>query len=68
MLKENEDVEKFEELFIFVGMDVYGKFVGIIIFVDSRYGDKLGTCTVFFFFKGLFLFDVFFLLCFVNVG
>ena len=67
-LKENEDAEKSEELPTPVGMDAYGKFVGIITLVDSRYGDKLGTCTVLLPSKGSSSFDVPLLLRSANVG
>jgi hypothetical protein len=49
-------------------MDAYGKFVGINTLVDSRYGDKLGTCTVLLPSKGSSSFDVPLLLRSANVG
>jgi len=67
-LKKKEDAEKSEELPAPVGMDAYGKFVGIITLVDSRYGDKLGTCTVLLPYKGSSSFDVPLLMCSANVG
>jgi hypothetical protein len=67
-LKNKETAENSEELPTPVGMDAYGKFVGIITLVDSRYGDKLGTCAVLLPTSGSSSFDVPLLLRSKTVG